>query len=195
MGLGKTVQVLALLERRRAARGRSKREHLPSLVVAPRSVLFNWVDEARRFAPKLKVAEHHGSQRWQAFESTRQADLVVTTYATMRLDVERLRQQRFDCIVLDEAQAIKNSASQVAKAARLLCAEQRLALTGTPVDRRACPGTPGSKARTRRRAFRRPLEFHRQPAASRPRTFVVLTAVRSDAGLSVLWKSSVFHAG
>ncbi|MBI1380745.1 MAG: hypothetical protein GC161_06620 [Planctomycetaceae bacterium] len=136
MGLGKTVQVLAHLERRRAARVRKKAEHVPSLVVAPRSVLFNWIDEARRFAPKLKVAEHHGSQRWQSSEGFERADLVVTTYATMRLDIERLQTQPFDVVVLDEAQAIKNAGSQVAKAARLLRAEQRLALTGTPVENR-----------------------------------------------------------
>jgi SNF2 family DNA or RNA helicase len=136
MGLGKTVQVLAFLERRRAAAQRAKAAARPTLVVVPRSVLFNWVDEAARFTPELTVAEHHGPARWRRFEKTRAADLIVTTYATLRLDVAKLREERFGMVILDEAQAIKNSQSQVSKAARLLVADQRLALTGTPVENR-----------------------------------------------------------
>lgn len=136
MGLGKTVQVLAFLERRRSLRVESGEPHRPSLVVAPRSVLFNWIDEARRFAPQLTLSEHHGGQRWHNFEAALRSDLIVTTYATLRIDIERLRKQPLDVVVLDEAQAIKNPTSLVAKATRLLDARQRLALTGTPVENR-----------------------------------------------------------
>ena len=130
MGLGKTVQVLALILRRKPkARG-------PTLVVAPKTLLFNWEREAQRFAPNLNVHVHHGPARDRRGAALEDADLVVTTYATLRLDVEFLGKLRFDLLVLDEAQAIKNASSQSAKAARILQADQRLALTGTPIENR-----------------------------------------------------------
>ncbi len=128
MGLGKTVQVLALLlERRAKARG-------PALVVAPLSVLFNWEREAARFAPGLQVVLHHGPQRGRTAARIEDADLVVTSYGTLRQDAGMLKTIQFDCAVLDEAQTIKNGKSQGAKAARLLNADLRLALSGTPVE-------------------------------------------------------------
>jgi SNF2 family DNA or RNA helicase len=127
MGLGKTVQALALLEQMRADGTRR-----PSLVVAPRSLLFNWAAEARRFAPGLRVLEHHGTEREKnVFDDF---DLILTTYATMRLDVKRLAETEFEYVILDEAQAIKNSSSQVAKASLLLRGRHRLALSGTPIE-------------------------------------------------------------
>ncbi|HEY2091076.1 MAG TPA: SNF2-related protein [Thermoanaerobaculia bacterium] len=127
MGLGKTVQALALLEQIRADGTRR-----PSLVVAPRSLLFNWAAEARRFAPGLRVLEHHGTEREKnVFDDF---DLILTTYATMRLDVKRLAETEFEYVILDEAQAIKNSSSQVAKASLLLRGRHRLALSGTPIE-------------------------------------------------------------
>ncbi|HET7435795.1 MAG TPA: SNF2-related protein [Thermoanaerobaculia bacterium] len=127
MGLGKTVQTLALLEELRA--GGSTR---PSLVVAPRSLLFNWAAEAKKFAPQLRVVQHHGTDREQnVFDD---CDVVLTTYATMRLDVGRLAETEFEYVILDEAQAIKNATSQVAKAVRLLKSKHRLALSGTPIE-------------------------------------------------------------
>jgi SNF2 family DNA or RNA helicase len=127
MGLGKTVQTLALLESLRAD-GNTR----PSLVVAPRSLLFNWAAEARKFAPQLRVLEHHGADRDRnVFDD---CDLVLTTYATMRLDVTRLVETEFEYVILDEAQAIKNASSQVAKASRLLRGRHRLALSGTPIE-------------------------------------------------------------
>jgi superfamily II DNA or RNA helicase len=127
MGLGKTVQTLALLEGLRAE-GNSR----PSLVVAPRSLLFNWTAEAKRFAPDLRVIEHHGSERGNnVFDD---CDLVLTTYATMRLDIARLADVDFEYVILDESQAIKNASSQVAKASRLLRGRHRLALSGTPIE-------------------------------------------------------------
>ncbi len=127
MGLGKTVQTLSLLEELRA--GGTAR---PSLVVAPRSLLFNWAAEAKRFAPQLRVLEHHGSDRAEnVFEDS---DVVLTTYATMRLDVAELSKIEFEYVILDEAQSIKNATSQVAKASRQLRSKHRLALSGTPIE-------------------------------------------------------------
>lgn len=130
MGLGKTVQLIAhMLDVRR-------RGDPAWLVVAPKSVCANWVSEAGKFAPQLRVVSHTGQSRSRAVGGFGKCDLVVTTYSTMRLDIERLSKERFGCVVLDEAQAIKNSTSQVSKAARLLVAGRRMALTGTPVENR-----------------------------------------------------------
>ncbi len=128
MGLGKTVQVLALLAARRAdSRG-------PSLVVVPRSLVFNWKDEARRFAPALRVLDHTGAGRIPPGAHFADHDLVLTTYGTLRRDVAALKDVAFDYVILDEAQSIKNAATDSAKAARLLRGEYRLALSGTPVQ-------------------------------------------------------------
>ena len=128
MGLGKTIQVLALLESRRG------QGHGPSLVVAPRSLTFNWLDEAARFTPELSVLDYTGIDRGRDSAALAGYDVVLTTYGTLRRDVEFLRKIGFDYVVLDEAQAIKNRESQSAKAARLLKGRHRLALTGTPVE-------------------------------------------------------------
>ena len=131
MGLGKTVTVLALLEARRAEKDGAPRA---SLVVAPRSLLFNWKREAERFAPALRVVEYHGSGRDEVLSSLDGFDLVLTTYGTMRRDVAALGGAEFDYVILDEAQAIKNAATASAKATRLLRARHRLALSGTPIE-------------------------------------------------------------
>ncbi len=131
MGLGKTVQVLALIL---AHRTPSKTTKLPFLVVAPRSVVYNWLDEAAQFTPKLKVVEYRGAGREELLEKFGKFDVVVTTYGTLRRDISELAQIEFDTVILDEAQAIKNPTSQTAKASRLLNARHRLALTGTPIE-------------------------------------------------------------
>jgi superfamily II DNA or RNA helicase len=138
MGLGKTVQVLALLEQQRAerARRRLRGTHKPTLVVAPRSLVFHWLDEARRFAPKLTTLEWHGLARAQRAAELASADLIVTTYATLRLDLERLAAIDYAVVVLDEAHAIKTATTATAQAACSLRADFRLALTGTPVENR-----------------------------------------------------------
>jgi superfamily II DNA or RNA helicase len=127
MGLGKTVQVLAAL----AANRRSGR---PSLVVAPKTVVFNWLDEARRFAPRLRVVDYTGPARAARRAAATGADLVVTSYPVLRLDADELTTWDLECVVLDEAQAIKNPETRVTLAARGLRARRRLALTGTPVE-------------------------------------------------------------
>jgi superfamily II DNA or RNA helicase len=119
MGLGKTLQTLCALKGR-------------TLVVAPTSVLHNWATEISRFRPSLKVNLYHGPNR--ALE--KRADVTLTTYAILRLDQELLAAEAWDTVVVDEAQAIKNPTSQVAKAAFGLNAKFRVALTGTPVENR-----------------------------------------------------------
>jgi SNF2 family DNA or RNA helicase len=130
MGLGKTVMVLALLDSRRHARAKGDRS--PSIVVVPRSLVFNWRDEAARFAPKLRVVDYTGTLRDPA--EIERADLVLTTYGTLRRDAAALNAIEFDYAILDEAQSIKNAATASAKAARLLRARHRLALSGTPIE-------------------------------------------------------------
>ena len=119
MGLGKTLQALC------AVSGRT-------LVVAPTSVLFGWAEQAQRFRPSLRVSVYHGPKR--ALDPA--ADLTLTSYALLRLDAETLGSVSWDTLVLDEAQAIKNPDSQVARAAFALRGEFRVTLTGTPVENR-----------------------------------------------------------
>jgi len=130
MGLGKTVQVLALL----AGRHANGTARMPSLVVAPRSLVYNWMDEAGRFAPQLRLFDMTGQARHQKRSDMKSYDLVLTTYGTLRRDAHLLASLEFDHVILDEAQAIKNPASVSAKACRVLRAKHRLALTGTPVE-------------------------------------------------------------
>ncbi|MPZ91270.1 MAG: helicase SNF2 [Actinobacteria bacterium] len=133
MGLGKTVQVLALLEARRRARNRGKSRKPPSLVVVPKSLMFNWFQEAQRFTPKLKILNHIGTRRAPG-EHFDDFDVILTTYGTLRRDAAHLQEVKFDYCILDEAQAIKNPSTAAAKAARLIRAEHRLALSGTPIE-------------------------------------------------------------
>jgi superfamily II DNA or RNA helicase len=128
MGLGKTVQALALLESRRLENAG------PSLVVAPRSLIFNWKQEAARFAPTLRVLDHTGAERGRGKLGLTDEHLVITTYGTLRRDIAALREIEFDYVILDEAQAIKNATTAAAKAARLLRARHKLALSGTPIE-------------------------------------------------------------
>jgi superfamily II DNA or RNA helicase len=130
MGLGKTIQVLALLQRRRAHRQAKG----PSLAVVPRSLVFNWMQEAEKFTPRLRVLDYTGPGRHPLREQFRDYDLIVTTYGTMRSDIAELAHFEFDYAILDEAQAVKNAESQSAKAARLLKSRFRLAISGTPIE-------------------------------------------------------------
>ena len=126
MGLGKTLQTLALLADTHATPG------APSLVVAPTSVIHAWAAEARRFTPSLRVVVHHGAGRGEARELD--ADVVVTTWALLRRDLEQLQAIRWRTVVFDEAQVAKNPSSEASRAGRSLQAAQRLALTGTPLE-------------------------------------------------------------
>lgn len=130
MGLGKTVQILALLQAKKV-NGEMDR---PCLIVVPKSLLFNWHQEAERFAPQLSVVEYTGTDRAAIREDFEKVDLILTTYGTLRRDVLLLKETDFEYIVLDEAQTIKNASSQVAKASRLLNSRYRVALSGTPIE-------------------------------------------------------------
>jgi superfamily II DNA or RNA helicase len=130
MGLGKTIQVLALLQRRRSRR----QAKAPSLAVVPRSLVFNWIQEAAKFTPRLRVLDYTGPNRHALRDDFAQYDLIVTTYGTLRTDIMELGGIEFDYLILDEAQAIKNADSQAAKAARLLRGKHRLAMSGTPIE-------------------------------------------------------------
>ena len=141
MGLGKTVQVLALLESRRELReqnGSSKDQPDggagPSLVVVPKSIVYNWQQEAARFTPKLRVLDHTGTDRVRDGSNFHDYDVVITTYGTLRRDAPNLTGRQFDYCILDESQAIKNAKTASAKAARLVQADHRLALSGTPIE-------------------------------------------------------------
>jgi SNF2 family DNA or RNA helicase len=135
MGLGKTIQVLALLEERRQLReAQGEDRPPPSLVVVPRTLVFNWLEEAARFTPKLRVANHTTLDRVKDTAAFDQYDLVLATYGTLRRDIPFLKDYGFDYCILDESQAIKNSESESAKAARLLQGRHRLAMSGTPVE-------------------------------------------------------------
>jgi SNF2 family DNA or RNA helicase len=135
MGLGKTVQLLALEAAHRAENPNPG----PTLLLCPMSLVGNWQREAAKFAPDLRVYAHHGRERLlgeQLRERLDNTDLIVTTYATATRDIDELASFQWLRVVLDEAQAIKNSLSQSAKAAKRLRAEHRVALTGTPVENR-----------------------------------------------------------
>jgi SNF2-related domain/Helicase conserved C-terminal domain/SWIM zinc finger len=132
MGLGKTIQVLAMLA------GRPRESPRASIVVVPKSLVWNWQQEAARFAPDLRLVAHVGPDRAADARALRRtlenADVLVTTYGLLRKDVAFLRELEMDYVILDEAQAIKNSDSESAKAARLLRGQHRLALSGTPIE-------------------------------------------------------------
>jgi SNF2 family DNA or RNA helicase len=161
MGLGKTLEALCALDGR-------------TLVVAPTSVIFGWAEQAHRFRPGLPVCVYHGPKR--ALDPD--ARLVLTSYAILRLDSDALARERWDAVVLDEAQAIKNPDSQVARAAFALAADFRVTLTGTPIENRleelwsqmhfANPGLLGSREQFRRR-HARPIADGEPGAAARLR--------------------------
>ncbi|AHL33166.1 helicase [Pseudomonas brassicacearum] len=130
MGLGKTLQTLAHILSEKNA-GRLDR---PCMVVMPTSLIPNWLDEAAHFTPQLKVLALYGAGRKKHFERLAEYDLVLTTYALLPKDVERLAVQPLHVLILDEAQYIKNPTSKAAQAARELNARQRLCLSGTPLE-------------------------------------------------------------
>ncbi|MEJ1224633.1 SWIM zinc finger [Pseudomonas sp. NFACC09-4] len=130
MGLGKTLQTLAHILSEKNA-GRLDR---PCMVVLPTSLIPNWLDEAAHFTPQLKVLALYGAGRKKHFDRLADYDLVLTTYALLPKDVERLAAQSLHVLILDEAQYIKNPTSKAAQAARELNARQRLCLSGTPLE-------------------------------------------------------------
>ncbi|MDE6277120.1 MAG: DEAD/DEAH box helicase family protein [Muribaculaceae bacterium] len=127
MGLGKTIQTIALLTKVCV-----RPEATTVLIVMPRSLLFNWGEELRRFAPELSVAVYHGLNR--DFDEAMKAQVVLTTYAMVRNDVRLFMEREFEYIILDESQNIKNITSQTTRAVLALKGRSRLALSGTPME-------------------------------------------------------------
>jgi hypothetical protein len=126
MGLGKTLQTLALLL--------AQAKHGPSLVVAPTSVCRNWLDEARRFAPGLRVQILGTGDRAQVVRELQPLDVLVCSYGILQQELELLSKKHFRVVVLDEAQAIKDAATQRSRAAAQLVADMRIGLSGTPIE-------------------------------------------------------------
>ncbi len=188
MGLGKGIQLIAYLLALRAAAPDDGARDAPSLVVCPTSVVGNWQRELARFAPGLAVTRWHGSDRPASLDDAR--GVVLTTYGTLRRDVDQLAQRRWDVVTLDEAQHVKNPSTAGAKAVRRLPRRQTVALTGTPLENRLAelwslldvtnPGLLGSRARFARR-FVTPIEQrHDRTAAARLRRLVAPFVLRRD---------------
>lgn len=129
MGLGKTVQALSFLQHYKTTHGK-----LRALVVCPTTLMFNWENEIKKFTPSLNWYIHHGSNRSQQLSQFESADIVITTYGTLRSDIQLFTATAFDYVILDESQAIKNPQSKVTKAAGLLDAKNRLCMSGTPLQ-------------------------------------------------------------
>jgi superfamily II DNA or RNA helicase len=141
MGLGKTLQVLAHLQSLMAARLRGWTDSpkgpspaRPTLVICPTSLTFNWAAESARFTPDLRVLVLSGPDRHPLFDRIEQSDLVITSYALIRRDLERHRGVDYDTVILDEAQHIKNRQTQNAQAVKAIRSQHRLVLTGTPLE-------------------------------------------------------------
>ena len=166
MGLGKTLQSLAFI----VARGG------PSLVVCPSSLVQNWLEESAKFAPELEAVAIEGPARAETLEKSSAADLLVTSYALLRLDIDLYRERNFKVVILDEAQNIKNPEAQVSRAAFQLKAEHRFALTGTPMENSVTdlwsimnfvlPGYLGDRSRFADR-FEKPLARGNEPRLQR----------------------------
>lgn len=130
MGLGKTIQTLAYLLYKK----QQQQLNDPALVICPTSLVGNWLNEAIKFTPTLKVLVLHGADRHQHFASLSDYDLVITTYPLVGRDFSRLEEFHFSDLILDEAQTIKNPLAKMTKSIKLLNAKQRLCLTGTPME-------------------------------------------------------------
>ncbi len=164
MGLGKTLQTLAHLMAEKAS-GRSGGR--PSLVIAPTSVVPNWRAEAVKFAPGLRVLVLNGADRRKYFRSIPHADLVITSFALLQRDIDKLLGFQYHIMALDEAQYIKNPRAKVAQAACRVIARHRLCLSGTPIENHLgelwslmhflIPGFLGTED-TFQKNFRKPIE-------------------------------------
>ncbi len=186
MGLGKTLQTIALLlhlkndRKKKEDAGEKPGRHL-TLIVAPTSVVPNWLREIEKFAPSLKAVLWHGAERHERAEEREDYDIVITSYALMRRDEEQLGKLKLAYAILDEAQQIKNPMSATARAAKKLDAHRRLALTGTPIENRlseiwsifdfVSPGLLGDLARFEQR-YATPIDRGDSKAAARLRSAI-----------------------
>jgi superfamily II DNA or RNA helicase len=178
MGLGKTIETIALLL---SLKNDAKDEALRALIVAPTSVVTNWVREIERFAPMLTTALWHGAGRRDQTGELESSNVIITSYALLRRDIDLLKKLRLDYAILDEAQAIKNPLSATAQAAKELAATRRLALTGTPIENRlseiwsifdfVSPGLLGPLPKFEER-YARPIEQGNSERAARLRSII-----------------------
>lgn len=169
MGLGKTIQTLAVLQARREAGATG-----PALLIVPTSLLHGWQSQAAQFTPELQLVVLHGPDRAKRREEALDADLVITTYPLLARDADWLADQQWPLVILDEAQTLKNPASQMAKSLRDIPATGRVALTGTPLENSlqdlwtlidwVNPGLLGDR-KTFTSLFRTPIEKHGDAAA------------------------------
>jgi superfamily II DNA or RNA helicase len=192
MGLGKTIQTISLLLAVKAAD--AKTEGAPpfkALIVAPTSVVTNWMREIDKFAPSLKHVVWHGGDRKERTDELDDADVVITSYALLRRDEELLSKQKLRYAILDEAQNIKNPLSATARAAKRLRADRRLALSGTPIENRlseiwsifdfVSPGLLGPLDKFEER-YSRPIDSGDQKAAQRLRATIHPFILRRTKG-------------
>lgn len=133
MGLGKTIQTLALLQKSKEIQ-EEQGIHTASLIVMPTSLIYNWINEAKKFTPQLKIYTHTGSNREKDINHLSQFDVVITTYGISRIDIDLLKEMYFNYIILDESQNIKNPTSKAFKAIKQLNSRYKLILSGTPVE-------------------------------------------------------------
>ena len=201
MGLGKTVQTLAHL-----AAERAKNPGLPSLVIAPTSVVPNWADEAAKFTPKLKVLVLQGLERAAEFGKIKKADVVLTSYPLLTRDFEQLSKQDWHLVVLDEAQYIKNPKALAAQNACKLKAAHRVCLSGTPMEnhlgelwslmRFLMPGFL-SDEKTFNTHLRRPIERDRsgdaQLALNRRISPLILRRTKDQVATELPAKTEIIH--
>ena len=131
MGLGKTVQVIALLNQMKQE-NQKEFDSKPSIIVVPKSLISNWESEFKHFAPEFDLFVYYGADR--NIEEISKHQIIITTYAVTRIDIEKLQDIEFNFAILDEIQAIKNTASQVTKAVMLLNTKHRFGLSGTPME-------------------------------------------------------------
>ena len=129
MGLGKTIQTLSFLQHLKEKNGK-----LVALVVCPTTLLYNWQNELKKFTPSLTFRIHHGGTRTKNQLFKEPVEVIITTYGTLRSDIKMFSEVKFDYVILDESQAIKNPTSKVTKAACLLQATNKLCLSGTPLQ-------------------------------------------------------------
>lgn len=178
MGLGKTVQTISLML---WLKGKFKDQKLTHLVIAPTSVVPNWLLEIEKFGPSLNAMVWHGPDRHALQDQLSEYDVVITSYALMRRDEEFLTKIHFHSVILDEAQHIKNPMSATARAVKKLNSERRMALTGTPIENRlseiwsifdfVSPGLLGDLSRFEEK-FARPIDRGDQEAAAKLRAAI-----------------------
>lgn len=201
MGLGKTLQTLAHL-----AAETAKSPGLPSLVVAPTSVVPNWATEAEKFTPHLKVIVLQGKGRAASYDEIAAADLVLTSYPLMSRDLEIFQNQKWHLLVLDEAQYIKNPKAITAQSACKLRAAHRICLSGTPMEnhlgelwslmRFLMPGFLGDE-KTFNTQLRKPIERDRSPdaqlALNRRVSSLILRRTKDQVATDLPAKTTLIH--